>query len=251
MAKTFLVINADDYGMCPSITDGILHCFEQGVVTQASIMPPAPDAQRGLELACEKKLPLGVHLTLACEWQSSTWSSLTGASSLGGKQRLPPHVFDLIGVADREEVRAELYAQINWLRDRGLVPKHIDAHMAPFDVMLTAEICAHEDIPSRDSVPLPGKSLPLASLWHLSTRTYTHKVEDLLEHVRSLGPGTHMIVCHPAVDGSELRSLVSPTSRRWKWARDIRVTDMQALLDPHFLELCHKLNITLRAMPDT
>src|SRR5262245_41572858 len=58
-----LVIQADDMGMHPAVSDGILLAHQAGVVTQASIMAGAPDAGRAARHATMSGLAVGVHLT--------------------------------------------------------------------------------------------------------------------------------------------------------------------------------------------
>lgn len=59
-----LIVNADDWGLRPAVTDAILECRQAGAVTSASAMVHMEDSARAFELAAEAKLPLGLHCNL-------------------------------------------------------------------------------------------------------------------------------------------------------------------------------------------
>jgi predicted glycoside hydrolase/deacetylase ChbG (UPF0249 family) len=61
---TRLVITADDLGIDPRRDDGILEAFEQGAITQGSLMVGGPSAKSAAEGARRVGLPLGLHLDL-------------------------------------------------------------------------------------------------------------------------------------------------------------------------------------------
>jgi chitin disaccharide deacetylase len=254
-AGIHLIVQADDYGMCPPVTDGVLAAFRQGVVTQASIMPPAPDAPRAAWLAQRAGLPLGIHFTLMCEWNGLRYYPLTPAPTLRDHDgAFPAGVTELRALAAQDDVRAELRAQLAAVRTTGIEPTHFESHVGVYDPDLLAEISAESGLPCRDAITDPRRAMPIDSLWHLSVQPPTDKLEALLGYVESLRPGVHMIVAHPALDDPLLRTLCEPTSRRWKWARDIRLTDLEALTDPLFARVCaaHGVRLTsLRGLAPT
>ncbi|MDT0266824.1 ChbG/HpnK family deacetylase [Streptomyces sp. DSM 44915] len=245
-----LVVQADDHGACPAVSDGILRCFQAGVVTQASVIVPAPDAPRAIAAALAAGLPLGAHLALLCEWEGLRWGPLTAAPSLRAVDgAFPDDLARLRAQADLGEAAAELRAQLRAATTAGVRLTHLESHVRVLDPGLLARISAEFGLPCRDEVPAPGVPMALDSLWHLSLQDPATKAEALARHVAGLGPGTHMVVAHPAEDRPELLTLCSPDSRRWKWARDIRVSDTAALLDPRFLASCAERDVELTALP--
>ncbi|MBF9132207.1 ChbG/HpnK family deacetylase [Plantactinospora sp. S1510] len=241
-----LVVQADDLGACAAITDGILTAFEAGAVTQASVIVPAGDAERGIRVAVEAGLPLGVHLALMCEWESVRWRPLTPAASLcdedGGLQ---PGLAELARTARRSEVVSELRAQIVAALDWGVPVTHLDSHIGVLDTQALSQVAAEFELACRDPIPGPGRMLALDSLWHLTPRSPETKTEELVRHVRSLPEGDHLIVAHPALDRPELRSLCHRGSRRYKWAVDYRLSDLAALTDPRFRAICGEEDVAL------
>ena len=57
-----LIVNADDFGLSPGVTDGILEAHTQGIVTSTSLMVFAPGAERAARAATgHPDLSLGLH----------------------------------------------------------------------------------------------------------------------------------------------------------------------------------------------
>jgi predicted glycoside hydrolase/deacetylase ChbG (UPF0249 family) len=60
-----LIINADDFGMYPSVNSAAMQSIENGIASSCSLMPPCPGARQALQLLQERPhIPFGVHLTL-------------------------------------------------------------------------------------------------------------------------------------------------------------------------------------------
>ena len=248
MDGTWLILQADDLGACPAITDGILAAHAEGLVTQASVIMPASDSARALGLARRSGLPVGVHLALMCEWEVDRWPPLTAAPSLRGADgALLPGLTELRRSATRQDTVDELRAQVA-AAAAAIDITHLDSHIGVCDADWLSHVAAESGLPSRDPVPPPGRTLALDSLWHLSLRPADTKTDDLIAYVTGLGPGVHMIVAHPALDGPDLRALCSPASRRWKWAVDIRLSDLASLRDPRFLRACTDRGVALTSV---
>jgi chitin disaccharide deacetylase len=124
-----VIVNADDFGFSPGITEGILRAHREGVVTSTTIaanMPAAEDAVRRLAEAPD--LGLGVHLN-ACQGPplSSEGKRLAGAD--GQMRWTAPRLFARCLVPGTlGAIEAEFDAQIRWVLDHGLRPTHLDSH---------------------------------------------------------------------------------------------------------------------------
>jgi predicted glycoside hydrolase/deacetylase ChbG (UPF0249 family) len=59
-----LIVNADDWGLRPEVTDAIAECWSAGAITAASAMVGMADSERAFGLAARNGLPLGLHLNL-------------------------------------------------------------------------------------------------------------------------------------------------------------------------------------------
>ncbi|MGC9453494.1 MAG: carbohydrate deacetylase [Phycisphaerae bacterium] len=125
-----VVVNADDFGFSPEITDGILKAHCEGIVTSTTVttnMPYAAEAVARLPEA--PSLGVGVHLNI-CQGPplSSAGRRLAGADGLLNLSA----VRAVFTCATRpwllDAVQAEFDAQIRRLLDWGVRPTHLDSH---------------------------------------------------------------------------------------------------------------------------
>ena len=58
-----LIVNADDFGKTESITNNIVACFREGRITSTSAMVFMKDSERAAEVALNRDLEVGLHLT--------------------------------------------------------------------------------------------------------------------------------------------------------------------------------------------
>lgn len=125
-----LIVNADDFGRTPGLSDGILQAHRDGIVTSTTVMVNYPHAEAVVRRArtLSPELGIGIHLNLTA-----------------GEPILPPRkVPDLVGPdgrflpvrkliprldqLDGEQVAAELEAQVERFRFWGAEPTHLDVH---------------------------------------------------------------------------------------------------------------------------
>lgn len=229
-----LVVCADDLGMCGDVDAGIFAAFEAGTVAQASWMAPGTSAARAAAEAQRRGLACGVHLTFAAEWDRVRWRSLTGHPALADAEgRLPLHPAALRG-ADPRALEAEGVAQIAAGRDLLGCPTHLDCHIAPVSEDLVASLAGASGLPSRDPLPrTPHLALPVARVLSLTDVPAKEKVDRLLAFAAGAEDGLSLVICHPAVDGAQLRGLCSDAlPGRKPWSREWRLTDLDALTHP-------------------
>src|SRR5262249_28848690 len=72
----------------------------------------------------------------------------------------------------------------------------------------------------------------LMSISELSPRDAAGKKAWMLNYLRGLMPGAHLLICHPAVQSAELESLTGPGSVPYRWAAEYRLSDLAVLTDP-------------------
>ena len=62
------ILNADDFGMYPAVTEAIFHTLTDGVVRSTTVMAPCPTAGQARHLLGKHPdLAFGVHLTVICD----------------------------------------------------------------------------------------------------------------------------------------------------------------------------------------
>lgn len=128
--EKYLIVNADDYGVCAATNRAVEKLFDAGLITSASLMAVAPEAAQAAKNAGKKGYAAGIHLTLNSDSAEHPWHSVTAADSLGGEAGLPAKMSALTWKARSTDVTAEIEAQYRFLCDNGCVPDHADNHCA-------------------------------------------------------------------------------------------------------------------------
>ncbi len=149
-----IALHADDLGMNPAVTEGIIKGFEAGLLTSTSLLSNAPDAARALDrwlelesrrwqgslasMARRERLQdpaqpfdLGIHLNLT-EGRPMIGSRYPAA--LLDASGCFPGVFGLFrrlrrgGEAAAAAIEEELSSQAQFMLDRGHRPTHLNGH---------------------------------------------------------------------------------------------------------------------------
>lgn len=130
MAK-YLIVNADDFGMCHSANEAVFELFELGKLKSSTIMMPCPTADEAVQFSIDHpEYAIGIHTTLTSEWKTYRWKPLTSGKSLLDEEGYMWHESDLVEKnADYKEIEYEVRAQINKALKMGMKPSHIDNHM--------------------------------------------------------------------------------------------------------------------------
>jgi predicted glycoside hydrolase/deacetylase ChbG (UPF0249 family) len=132
-APRYLLIHADDAGLCPAVNEATIEAMERGVVSSASIIVVCPGFEEIADYAiAHPEKDFGVHLVLTCENHDFRWGPIL-------KDRVPSLVqpdgsfwasaYEVTANAKAEEVDRELRAQIQRALDRGIPITHLDHHM--------------------------------------------------------------------------------------------------------------------------
>lgn len=239
-----LVVQSDDFGMCHAVNTGTVQAFREGIVTQTTMMVPCPWFDEGVALAREHDIPIGVHLTLTCEWDFLRWRPMTSGRSLVGDDGTFLRTVEAAQAAlDHDEAVTELAAQVDRFLDAGLTINHLCPHMG----MVATE--AYAEVAERYAAPFlyPGvaRSLELESITFLSPVDADAKTAFLLKRLGRLRPGVHLLNVHAATPGDELASITGPDSEPYPWAEEHRRSDLETLTHPDVLAAIDRLGIEL------
>jgi len=153
MENKYLIINADDFGMCRAANLATFDLFEKGGISSSTVMMPCGWAKEACMWAHDNpQYAVGVHLTFTSEWGKYRWGpvSRSNVSSLCDEEGYFYHENDgFEDNCDIDEVETEIRAQVNLAKRLGLNPSHLDNHMGSlygmngnYEVMpKTFEIC--------------------------------------------------------------------------------------------------------------
>ncbi len=266
----YLIVNADDYGLHPSVSAGIRRAHVDGILTSTTTMMNMPDAEFALQMAAEHcpNLGLGVHLTLTARSPLLPPEKLSALMRLSDGSRFPRESVLRAGAASipAAEVKAEWRAQIErFIQLAGKHPDHLDSHhnssyyTYPFFAAML-ELAAEYQVPVRlcygdseqgDYTAIPN-DFPADTTPHELTRRFNvpapeHfiggfygdnvSLEYLLSHLQSLPEGVTELMSHPALDGEALQGISSYNTQR--------AEELALLIHPQVMEMVNAKQIQL------
>ena len=257
-----LIVRGDDFGYTHASNEGMRRAFDDGIMTAASLLVPAPWFAETADLARERSdWSLGVHLTITSEWNRLRWGPLAAASAVPsllapdgrfwGRGYYRPRPADRPPDAapwaprapDPREVETELRAQIEQALRAGLRLDYVDCHMGlacreellPVTLRLAEEFC-----------------LAVSSARLYGERRFAPQYPDdnndegvkraLLDALAALEPGLHLYVGHPALRSPELGAVDSGEGEFWYRRRGAVLAawtdpDVRAAIESRGIEL--------------
>jgi len=127
-----VILSGDDFGLAPSLNEGIIRAHLEGCLTSASFCANGPAAEAAAEAARRcPDLEIGLHLTLVEERPASPPDSIPSLVDADGRFLPSGLAFArkwLAGAIDPDAVRRELRAQLDRTLQLGLRPTHLDSH---------------------------------------------------------------------------------------------------------------------------
>jgi predicted glycoside hydrolase/deacetylase ChbG (UPF0249 family) len=232
-AEIRLVVNADDFGLSPAISRGILRAHRDGIVTSASLLGNCDDLPSARALLAEApQLGVGVHLAL-CGGRpvaaADSVRSLLGPDGAFGSRGQDFIAAWMKGRIVPAEVERELDAQVARVREAGIAVDHLDTHhhlgFLPVVGRAVESVARRHGIAGiRSAVERPtlawvtdprrgieaGLLTGLAWLTRRQLGARRHGPQSwgyvesghldeirILEIIGRLGSGLHEIICHP------------------------------------------------------
>ena len=133
MAARRLIINADDFGLTRGVNRAITESHAKGVVTSSTLMACGRAFSDAAALArANPKLSVGCHVVLLDGTPMLEPAKLTSLCSNGRPEfglTLPSFAMAALrGKLKRDEIGAEVEAQIKKLRGAGIEVTHVDSH---------------------------------------------------------------------------------------------------------------------------
>jgi len=181
-----LIVNADDFGMCQAVNQGVAVAHEKGIVTSASLMVRRAAASAAADYAGRHpELSVGLHLDLG-EWEfhDGGWHAR----------------YVMSGAVD-----AEVERQLDLFRELlGRDPTHLDSHQHAHRTEPAASvICV---MAGRLGVPLRGTGAGIRYVGDFYGQTgrgdplpNAISVEALLRLLGAMPEGVTELGCHPGI----------------------------------------------------
>lgn len=244
MSDIRLVVQGDDLGMCRAVNEGIVAAKTDGILTQTSVMAPTPWFGEGAAMAKQHGIATGLHLTLTCEWEYLRWGPLSAGETLRDTDGLFKRTVEAAMEGDADEAIAETNAQIDRAQACGLDLTYVDPHMGVSLVPAYEAACERLGVKFMYANINPHHVWDSPVIW-LSLASRRDRGAWFADQLEQLGPGTHMVMSHPAVASDELRSVTPSHAENYFWAEPTRVADLDALCAPEVRKVIENRNIEL------
>ena len=267
--KKYVIIHADDSGMCHSANVATIESMERGIVSSTSMMVPCPWFTEFAKYCRENpERDYGIHITLTSEWKHYRWGPVASRNlvpSLVDEDGYLWHTAAQVGEhAKAEEVEIEVRAQIERAKKFGVPITHLDTHMGSLGSRadltdLYVKLGIEYDIPVfmiRNAIPemarhYPGiaargpasvKALEEAGLPVIDNlappaagRTFEEMRDSFLQVLRTIQPGYTQIIIHCGLADEELKGITGSAQHR--------DNEHAAFMDPQVIALVRELNI--------
>ncbi len=223
-----LIINADDFGMCHAIDQGVMQSIRAGVVKSCSLMVPCPWALHAMHLLADNPdIPFGVHLTAVSEAVYYRWGPLTPAEKVpslvdeAGYFYSEERIEEFLAQVTLSELELEFRTQIEAVFAANLSPTHVDSHCGIhsrradiFDMAtglareygLTMRVSEKTFIDKLQQQGYATQDHEILDSYRLETGD---KPEIYFKMLRQLPPGLTEWAIHPALVTPELQAISS------------------------------------------
>ena len=276
--ERLLVVNADDYGLTPAVSQGILRAHKEGIVTSTSVLVLGRgfnDSARWI--ADHETLDAGIHLAAVGE-DPPLLTSREIPSLVDRHGRLPASWKHFLAAAalgriDPDDVEREFAAQIDAATAAGITLTHVDTHqhlhLWPSVSNVVISLAKQRGIPAM-RVPRSADPLKRAGINRLAARLASRaeaaglvtpewavgldeaghmhgsRFEDALALLAGRHPHTAEVGCHPG-DADDARS-----AYRWgyDWDRELEwltSTEARAAVESAGFVLGNYRDLALRA----
>jgi predicted glycoside hydrolase/deacetylase ChbG (UPF0249 family) len=206
MPPRYLIVRANDFGLCHAVNQAVLEAFETGVLTCASLAVAGPWVAEAASLARDHpEWEIGLQLSLTCDTRGCRWGPVVGAEAV-------PALVDPAGTfvprfpadLDAEAVRRELNAQADRARSWGIIPAYLD-YAGPEHPAVSATL---SHLGEQLGVPVWASARGIRRLELSETGQGTHPAEQtridvVCAALRAMPPGGHFWATRPAHDSPE------------------------------------------------
>ena len=246
-----LIVNADDLGISPAVTKGILESHRRGIVRSTSLMVTADSsAEAAAQARMEPDLEVGLHIDLVGGWPVNDPAAVPTLVDENGRfLGLTELTKRLLSRRVRaREIASEVRAQAALARSWGILPlawdSHRHVHLMPPVARVVGRVARDEGVRWIRRARSPGgwtgpkeTALRAASLvsslafrgipgsrWYVDLTSRRPRLDAAGVALLATYPGVGEIGAHPGYVDDELRAVDSLT--------DERSNDLAILTDP-------------------
>lgn len=207
-----LIVRGDDLGMTEGSLEAVEKAMNEGVLTCTSIIVPGPWFEGAAELAVRNPgWCTGIHLCLVGEWRGYRWRPVLPWDKVRSLVDVDGFLYPFPGELFKhkpklEEIDAELRAQIDLAKKKGVNVQYLDTHYTglkdyPGLEAVIRKIAQDYDLPI--SSEIGEKSMETVYMTPVE-----QKKKRAVEILEGLTPGVWLWVCHVGIDSPEQRALI-------------------------------------------
>lgn len=255
----YLIVNADDFGLSPEVSRGVIEAHLHGVVTDTTVLILSPFAEESIKDAKIAGLPVGIHVdfvTAFHDGQHTKYAGIFGPDGLLTRElyerEFNHHVVhsftceELISL--RNEIRRQIEIYKGFADDK---PSHLDYH---FGLHFLPEVMAiYLTVAEEYGIPFRwGSQYAGTNPCQISTSVFCDEFsgssestpEDFIKLIDKNWDGVMEICCHPGYytpsgvhDSNnrnreyELKILTDPNINKEIEKRDIRLVNYHFVAD--------------------
>jgi hypothetical protein len=233
MDGVFLIVRADDFGLCHAANQAVCEGFEAGILTCASLAVVGPWVAEAADLIhAHPEWEIGLQLMLHCDTAGCRWGPVAGPAAV-------PNLVDATGnflpqlsaAAAPEEIARELQAQVDRAKAWDFHPCYLEY---PAEATPAVTAVLHQ---LSERLGLPARMADWGLQFLLNDQSSSPA--NLPAALDRLSPGHHLWVVRPAWDSPETWGLWPDDQARRRQA------DAQALGDPDVLACIRRRGIEL------
>lgn len=242
---TKLIVNADDFGYCEGVNQGIISAHKNGIVKSCTIMTGMPGFEQAVELLKENpELGCGVHMTLSCyKPVLDTHKTLVDENGYFFRRITEDKAKEF----DLEELYIEWCAQIEKAKSNGVQITHLDSHHHVHTLEIfkpvVQKILKKYDLPIRGGFEYEldyDKIVPVIGSFY-SKNVSSEYFEDNLDELKKYEVVD--LMSHPAFVDSFLSKSTSYSVERTTEHEILTSIELNKFLEDNNIEITNYRNI--------
>ncbi len=139
-----IIVNADDFGLKSSVNKAIIESFNNGIINSTTLMANMPGFDEAVELAHKNNIitKTGIHLNLSEGYPLTSNILNTNQFNTANRSDHKVYIKTLFFLTKKEKklIFDEFAAQIEKVRNAGIIITHIDTHHHTDDVWSITQI---------------------------------------------------------------------------------------------------------------
>lgn len=132
MNKKYLIINADDFGVCPETNKAVVELYTEKLITSTSILASGEAVQDALSAARANNIKAGIHFAFNSDYPDRLWKAVSDKEQIlslvdnGGCFYNDVSLFNKGAVS--RELDIEIMNQYKLISESGVSVDHADSH---------------------------------------------------------------------------------------------------------------------------